>query len=92
MPDRRQGDRRDNSIKQVSLTTFILGMISVVVILVLAIILFIVCQNKINQSYQDGYDAGFSDGYNNCKNSYIENSTTYELVNPEIPSISETTY
>lgn len=64
MPDRRQGDRRDNSgiqNKQVKISLPIFIMIIVVVASILVSI--IVCSIFSKQSYDKGYKEGYKDGY-----------------------------
>ena len=64
MPDRRQNDRRStDSVKKISLTTYILSLIAVIAIIAITIYCILISHTKYNKGYEDGDKAGYSDGY-----------------------------
>lgn len=66
MPDRRQGDRRSDAPKKISIkfTNFIMICIMVVIIIISIILCFVFYNKGYNKGSNYGYSTGYVDGYN----------------------------
>ena len=89
MPDRRQGDRRADSQKKLSIT--LTNFIMLCVVFVIIIISIILCSvfykkgytNGSNYGYSEGYNDGYSEGYNESYYGFDAESSSIDNIDAE---------